>query len=232
MNKCSISYIHDFIFKQKCIPWRVIESWKRAIESWRRIIEFWKYRIKSGWVQERWNRFQVKAMSKFILRDILLENLFTGGFNGDKQFDYAHTPPERWHPNYLLKESPHVKFLQHFKNTKEVNQEEFKNTEYFCFGAKDIRIYGDFFEISDEERLIERANTFLSLYRAVRDKTNGKNFIFFPGDCYPKNCFMKVSKIPKSKYYLIREGHHRFASYYVLGYKTVKVRIIGLSKIP
>ena len=206
-------YLIKFIFEQKCIPWRVTEFFKNLKNEEQRL------------------RLQMTIIGKFVLRDIPLEHIYTGGFNGDRQFDFEHTPVERWHPSYLLKDSPHVKFLQQFKDAMEIDPEVFKTTEYFRYGCKDIRIYGDFFDILNEDGVIERAKQFLRLYRAVRDNACGKDYVFIPGDSHPKDCFMKASRIPGSGNYLIRSGHHRFAIYYVLGRTTVKARILGKAKI-
>ncbi|MFC1510454.1 hypothetical protein ACFL49_02220 [Candidatus Omnitrophota bacterium] len=202
-----------FIFLQRCIPWRVSRLWNR---------------MKVG---EWWLCFQMSIVARFVLKDVSLEHVYTGGFNGDNQFDYAHTPPDRWHPNYMLKESPHVKFLQQFKDSTEIDNEAFKKSAYFRYALKDIRIYGDFFDNADEDKIVERANEFLKFYRAVKNNTCGKNFMFFPGDAHPKDCFIKVSKIKDSEYYLIREGHHRLAIYYVLRRAFIKARVIGKAKI-
>ncbi|MEQ1759708.1 MAG: hypothetical protein ABL986_15425 [Vicinamibacterales bacterium] len=172
-----------------------------------------------------------RAVAKFVLSDIPLAHVYTGGYNGDRQFDFANTPPDAWHPNYSLKDSPHVAFLRRFKDEPTVDPEAFKTTEYFRFGCKDIRIYGHFFGISDHDRLVRRASDFLELYRAVKSGSFGRDFVFFPGDGYLRDSFLKVATILPLNNYLIRGGHHRFAIYCVLGRTTVKARVIGNAKI-
>ena len=165
-----------------------------------------------------WVRVVQAAQRRFSLRTMTLDHVLTGGFT-----EWRH---------YALKDSPHVKFLEQFKDAPEIDPDRFKSTQYFHHGCEDIRNFGSFFGLTEPDRIIEQATYFLSLYRAMKDGTplaapppNSDNE-FHSSETYPL-----VAQVAGSDYYVIKDGHHRIAASYVLRWRTVKARVVGTAKI-
>lgn len=157
-----------------------------------------------------WHRFVFRLTA----RRIPLDKLLTGGFT------------ERKH--CLLDHSPHVKFLREFRSAATIDLERFTKTDYYKHGCEDIAVFGSFFGITQPERVIERAQVFLDLYRAIKNGTPARHASNDPS--VPEE-FLSVAKIAGSDYYVIKHGHHRFAVHYVLGRRSVRAKVLGNAKV-
>lgn len=148
-------------------------------------------------------------------RDIPLDRVLTGGY------------AEREHR--LLRDSPHVAFLREFGEADDVDPERFRLSPYYEHALGDIARSGSFFGIDDPDRIIEQARYFHALHRAIRDgiPPSPPTGSHDPGDLRSTDPLPRVARVRGRRYFVIKDGHHRFAIHYVLGRRTIRARIIG-----
>lgn len=149
--------------------------------------------------------------------------------NGEKGgVEYTTIYRGHRYTNMFLKDSPFVKFLQEFGNVERIDEPSFKKSDYFKMAANEIKIYGHYFGIRDKNRLISQAYYFLNLFHAVKNKTFYRDFDKFNtiGLRHSKEKHSEVIRIASFSYYLINDGNHRLAAFYVLGQRFAKARIV------
>lgn len=187
---------------------------QRAAADPRWALQRTAHRLQSARALQRCTRAWHRLVFVLTARRIPLDKLLTGGFT------------ERKH--YLLDRSPHVQFLREFRNATTIDPVRFKSTEYYNHGCEDIAVFGSFFGITQPERVIERAQVFLELYRALK---NGMPASRATNDQSVPEEFLSVARIADTDHYVIKHGHHRFAAYYVLGRRSVRAKVLGKAKV-
>ncbi|HXG00012.1 MAG TPA: glycosyltransferase [Bacteroidota bacterium] len=153
------------------------------------------------------------------LRSVPVDRLLTGGYAELK--------------HCLLENSPHVRFLREFRDAERIDPTRFQQSDYYRHACGDIATFGSFFGITDPARIIDQAYYFLDMYRTLRngsDLSLEERYLDRNG-FHSRDGHLKVARVRGTEYFVIKDGHHRFAAYYVLGKRTVKVRIAGKAKI-
>ncbi len=164
-------------------------------------------------------RLLSRAWGLLMLRSVPVDRLLTGGFTELK--------------HCLLENSPHVRFLREFRDADRIDPTRFQQTEYYRHGCADIATFGSFFGIAEPSRIIDQAQYFLDMYRTLRNghgTTLDERYLDRDG-FHSHEGHLKVARVRGTEYFVIKDGHHRFAAYYVLGRRTVKVRIVGDAKV-
>lgn len=152
------------------------------------------------------------------LRAVRLDRLVTGGFA-----EVEHR---------LLGDSPHVEFLREFGGADTIDLEKFRRSSYYRHACGDIKRLGSFFGITDPNRIVEQAEYFLALHRAVRD--NGG--IALPNaragnTQHHSRTDPLVAPVAGRAFYVIKDGHHRCAVHFVLGRETIPARVGGTARL-
>lgn len=164
-------------------------------------------------------RFLSSVWEFLTLRSVPVERLLTGGYTEMK--------------HCLLENSPHVRFLREFRDAERIDPIRFQQSDYYRHACADIATFGSFFGITDPARIIDQAYYFLDMYRTLR---NGyglslKEQYLDRSGFHSRDGRLKVARVQGTEYFVIKDGHHRFAAYYVLGRRMVKARVLGKANI-
>ena len=157
-----------------------------------------------------------------------LEKTYVSYFDAEYPLEEILEGPHGKHPEYLLKNSIYVKFLEKLKNKERAADAEIQETEYYFYSYRTIQTTGICRQSKTADELMAQCRYFLRLYEAIKDRTyNGTYQDFITCENHSTDRYAWVSRIPRSPYSMIRDGHHRLACFYVLGKRFVKARIKG-----
>ena len=129
----------------------------------------------------------------------------------------------------LLKDSLYVEFLKPFKdrNPADVSDEELRQTGYYQDGKESLASWGHFRGNTTEADVLAQSRYFLNLYDAIKNKTFFRDYKKFidAGINHSPEAHARVIRFLDSDYYLVYDGTHRLAAYYVAGHRFVKADV-------
>ena len=175
---------------------------------------------------------RLMARSQPFITTIDLEKTYESCFFDDDTVEDIIESKKYKHSPNLFKNSIHVKFLEQFKDAEHISDEELCKSLYYKDAILSLKIYGHFRGNVTEQEVLEQTRYFLELYKAVNKGTYNKNYKEFIniGNNHSKEEYATAVKILNSNYFMVCDGHHRLACYYVSGKKFVKVKIMGIKK--
>ncbi len=164
------------------------------------------------------------ANTRPVKRSVPMDRLLCGGENGLPAATYARHTGDFLRPSKPFAESPHVRFLEQYRQIGEeiFRPEVFRQTNYFANAVECMNVIGQYFSCTREEQIEGIARGFVSRFQnkplADDDAHRGPEFS-------APDSMISVRGVAFSDCYEVIDGNHRLAISHVRGEKTQTVLV-------
>ena len=155
-----------------------------------------------------------------IIKEISINKLLWGGDFGFDANKYSKLSGNILRSSTMIKDTPHVQLLLEFieKGESLFRKENYEKSAYYKNALFGINKFGNYFNITDEEKIIFQIERFINHYKKIPAPRIRQQ----SGD----DTIPIVSRNAFSDCYEVRDGHHRLAIDFVNQKKTVKCQIV------
>lgn len=153
-----------------------------------------------------------------------MDRLLCGGENGLPADTYSRHTGNFFRPSTPFSQSPHVKFLEMYREIGEhvFAEDVFCDTAYFGNAVECMRATGQYFHCTREDQVQEVARRFAARFLGEVTTNNG-------ADAWrgfsARDSMIRVRPIEASDCYEVIDGNHRLAIDYVKGVETETVEV-------
>lgn len=164
------------------------------------------------------------ANPRAVTRTVAMEKLLCGGENGLPADTYARHTGNFFRPSTPFSQSPHVKFLEQYREIGDAIFERgvFSSTAYFGNAVECMRATGQYFHCTREDQVHEVARRFVARFLGeVATNDDGDRWRGFS----TADSMVRVRLIEGSDCYEVIDGNHRLAIHCVQGVKTERVEV-------
>ncbi len=169
-----------------------------------------------------------KKQSSLHTETIDLRRTFAYGEAGVEAKMWAEITGDLPRASMLLADSPHVKFLEQYREIGEkiFLKRHFKESPYFINAAQCVKIAGHYFGQRTFEGIAGQARAFISLYeRMLKGDLSEVRYPFSEGHSAPQSLpVVRETWTPNT--FQVDDGMHRFAIRWMLGHRRTKAKIL------
>lgn len=174
-----------------------------------------------GWLVSGLNRDRPRV------REIDLRRTLIGGEGKYDAGRWADITGDMQRASTLLKDSPHVKFLEQYcvLGEKLFLWKNFAQTSYYQNAVKCVQFWGDYFGHRSREGILAHARSFAAIYERMKNGDGLEvRFPFEQDGSHPQSLPLVRETLTPNTFQIVA-GHHRLAIAWVLGQQKTKAGV-------
>lgn len=173
----------------------------------------------------RWNAQKQVFRNTWNTAEIDLCKTYISGEGGFGPGTWADMTGEMKRASMLLAESPHVDFLEQYREKGQAifQPEYFIHTPYYKNAMDCVRFNGEYFNHKTLDGIVLQGKSFVALYDRLSNNDFGEVGYAHPVNHSQPGSLPIVRRTWTPGVFQIDDGCHRLATYWVIGRKIVKV---------